>query len=279
MSVADLRQGVADLSTLANADLAELWATVTTADEARAALEDILPDLCETYGSASATLAADWYDTLREDMNIDGQFSAITADLGDQGGDVLARWGIGPLFGPEPDWAAAMALIEGGLQRRIANGARDTITGSSYADPKAIGWQRVGVGECSFCAMLIGRGDVYSEGTARFASHDHCKCGAEPAFGGKPLPVKPYTPSSKNITDADRARVGDWLAENDPSAAQKAGTSTRKAKAPMKTNLDATATTAQLRSTLADLEKSAAKFSSPGTVARIADLRRKIAAR
>jgi len=214
---ADLRQGVADLSTLANADLAELWRTVTNADEARAALQDILPALCETYGSASATLAADWYDTLREDMNIDGRFSAITADLGDQGGDVLARWGIGPLFGPEPDWAAAMVLIEGGLQRRIANGARDTITGSSYADPKALGWQRVGVGACAkFCQMLIDRGAVYSEGTARFASHDHCHCHAIPAFGGRPLPVKPYTPSV-----------------HDSTPAQKAGTSTRKTNVPV----------------------------------------------
>jgi len=266
----DLRQGVADLSTLANADLAELWRTVSTADEARAALEGILPDLADTYGSASATLAADWYDETRDSLKIAGRFTAITADLGDLGGLALARWGIGPLFGPEPDWAAAQTLIEGGLQRRIANGARDTITGSSYADPKAIGWQRVGSGECAFCAMLIGRGAVYSEGTARFASHDHCKCGAHPAWDNEPLPVKPYTPSGKNITDADRARVRDYLAENDPAKPRKVAA---------KVDIDATHTVAQLRSTLADLEKSAATFSSPGTVARLKDLRQKIAAR
>jgi len=278
VSVAELRQNIADLSTLANADLTVLWATVTTADEARAALEDILPGLCDTYGSASATLAADWYDNLREDMNIGGQFSAITAELGDMGGDVLARWGIGPLFGPEPDWAAAQTLIEGGLQRRIANASRDTITGSSYADSRAVGWQRVGTGECAFCRMLIGRGDVYTEHTARFASHDHCHCGAHPAWRNEPLPVKPYTPSGKNITDADRARVRDWLAENDPAAAQKAGKS-KPRKAPMNADVDATRTVTQLRSTLADLEKADAKFSTPQGAARIAELRRKIAAR
>ena len=179
----DLRQGVADLSTLANADLADLWRTVTNADEARAALQDILPGLCETYGSASATLAADWYDTLREDMNIAGKFTAITADLGDVGGDVLARWGIGPLFGPEPNWSAAQSLIAGGLQRRIANGARDTITGSSYADPKAAGWRRIGLGgSCEFCTMLLGRGAVYTKSTAVFHAHDHCNCGAAPEW-------------------------------------------------------------------------------------------------
>ena len=55
-------------------------------------------------------------------------------------------------------------------------------TVSSTTDPKARGWQRVGVGECDFCSMLIGRGAVYSEATADFLSHDHCHCYAEPAF-------------------------------------------------------------------------------------------------
>jgi hypothetical protein len=59
--------------------------------------------------------------------------------------------------------------------------------------------------------MLIARGAVYTEVTADFASHDHCNCSAVPAFGGQPLAVKPYTPSSKNITDADRARVREYL--------------------------------------------------------------------
>ena len=214
MSVAELRQSIADLSTLANADLTVLWATVSTADEARMALQDILPGLCETYGSASATLAADWYDTLREDMNIAGKFTAITADLGDVGGDVLARWGIGPLFGPEPNWAAAQTLIAGGLQLRIANASRDTITGSTYADPKTIGWQRIGNGNCAFCERLIARGDVYSEGTSRFAAHDHCNCGAIPAFGGELLPVKKFTPKDRKSTPVERERIRDWIAAN-----------------------------------------------------------------
>lgn len=182
MSTSALRQGVADLSTLANADLAELWRTVTNADEARAALLEILPDLCDTYGSAASTLAADWYDETRDGLRVAGRFSAITADLGDLGGDVLARWGIAPLFGADPNWLAAQTLIEGGLQRRIANASRDTVTGSTYADPKAVGWQRVGNGDCSWCEMLISRGAVYTEASSQFAAHDHCQCGAMPQF-------------------------------------------------------------------------------------------------
>jgi hypothetical protein len=31
--------------------------------------------------------------------------------------------------------------------------------------------------------MLIGRGAVYTEASVDFEAHDHCHCGAEPAWG------------------------------------------------------------------------------------------------
>lgn len=215
-----LRDGVAELSGSAAEDLAALWVQVQTAQQARDALQDVLPDLTYTYTLAAASLAADWYDELRAEQNVAGSFTAIVADLGDVadlGADVLARWGVEPLFQQEPDWEAAQTLVDGGLQRRIANGARDTVVGSTLADPVALGWQRIGNGDCPFCEMLIARGAVYTEATARFASHDHCQCEAMPAFGGRPLPVKPYTPTTRNVTAADRARVREYLAEHHAS--------------------------------------------------------------
>ena len=207
----DLRNAVRDLHSLAADDLRGLWRQVTNLDEAREALEDVLPLLTRTYGQAAAAVAADWYDELRDELNIGSRFSAIVADLDDQGADVLARWGVEPLLGSEPDWRRAQVLIDGGLQRRIANGARETVRISSIEDPQAQGWQRTGGGDCAFCDMLIGRGAVYSEATADFAAHDHCQCAAVPAFKGRAKPVKPYTPSSRNVTDADRARVREYL--------------------------------------------------------------------
>jgi hypothetical protein len=47
-----------------------------------------------------------------------------------------------------------------------------------------------------------------------FAAHDHCRCIAVPAFAGRPTPVQPYTPTSRDITDADRTRVRAYLAEH-----------------------------------------------------------------
>lgn len=208
----ELRQAVADLSTLAAADLNDLWRQVSTAEEARDALLDVLPALSSTYSLAAGTVAADWYDEQRDTLNISGRFSAIVADLDDQGADVLARWGVSPLFTPEADWRRAQVLIDGGLQLRIANAARYTVSGSAVADPQARGWQRQGDGKsCAFCSMLIARGAVYRESTAAFAAHDHCGCVAVPAWDGHPVPVKPYTPSERVANDADRARVRQYL--------------------------------------------------------------------
>jgi hypothetical protein len=177
-----LRSGVASLATLAHADLDTLWRQVSDAETAREMLKDILPALVETYGLAAGTFAADWYDERRDEVDAKGRFRAIVPDLGDSGTEALAGWGVAPLFQAEPDWVAARTLISGGLQRRIANMSRQTITTSSVADPQARGWQRVGGGGCDFCAMLIGRGAVYTEATADFESHDHCNCAAVPAF-------------------------------------------------------------------------------------------------
>lgn len=205
----DLRDGVNGLVVLARNDLAALWRQVSNAAEAQTALRDIMPSLIDTYGAAAASLAADWYDERRAKAGVGGRFTAIPADIRETGSAELVGWATSTAT----DMDALQGLILGGTQRRIANFSRGTITGSSIADPKATGWQRVGSGECAFCSMLIGRGAVYSESSADFASHDHCNCSAAPAFSGEPRPVKAFTPSPRQ-NPADRARARRWIAEH-----------------------------------------------------------------
>lgn len=207
----ELRSNLANLVTLAGADIADAMRQFDNAETLRDGLIDVLRGLLPYYGSAAASLAADWYDELRAQDNVKGRFRAIVPDQGDLGAEELVRWGIAPLFHPEPDPASALTLIQGGAQRRILNQSRATITGSAVEDPQAHGWQRAGSGECAFCAMLISRGAVYTRATADFASHDHCHCTAVPAWDGRPRPVRPYTPSNRNIDAADRARVREYL--------------------------------------------------------------------
>lgn len=207
----DLRDDVRELTDTASDDLALLWRQVRNATEAETALRDILPALIDTYGSAAGTLAANWYDDLRDKVGPRGRFIAIPADIKDSGAQALIGWSLDEAT----DYSAFQSLVVGGTQRRVTNFSRATLTGSSAADPASVGWKRIGGGECEFCQMLISRDQLYSEATADFASHDHCKCSAYPLIkGAEPIRVKDYVKSTRNITDADRARVRAYIASH-----------------------------------------------------------------
>lgn len=151
---------LAALTALAASEVGAIWADLDTAEAAREALLGLLPQLVLVYGEAAATLAADWYDDIRDTDGAVGRFTAIPAEVDVAGADSLARWAVDPLFRAEPDWGAARSLVEGGLQRRIANADRDTITGSIDLDPAALGYARHARPDaCAFCAMLATRGD------------------------------------------------------------------------------------------------------------------------
>lgn len=167
-----LRSQVRGLTRLAEEDLAALWRKTLSEPALRAAL----PPLIDVYGSAAASVAADWYDEYRDAHRASGRFRARPAVIADSGEQALVGWA----FSEATDDAALKVLIAGGMQRRITNFARFTVTSSSVADPAAEGWVRVGVGECDWC-------DQYLDGEIRsvaydFPAHDHCNCHAEPAL-------------------------------------------------------------------------------------------------
>lgn len=176
------RRDLTALTDTAASDIAVMFRRFDTAEAARDGLMDLLPRLISVYGSAAVSLAADWYDDLRDAAAPPGRFTAIPADLpGRERTDVLARWAVSPLYGGSGA-SVAQSLVIGGLQRLIANADRQTVMVSSVADRGAKGWARAGTGQCDFCQMLIGRGAVYTEASADFRSHDHCGCVAVPSF-------------------------------------------------------------------------------------------------
>lgn len=175
---AQLRSDLDLVATLAARDLDTLWSQVESARQAEEALRDVMPGLIATYGSAAAAVGADWYDQDRLDSGARGRFRAVVATPNDSDPQRLVSWALGEAR----DLPGFRTLIIGGAQRRISNYSRTTISGSSVADPAARGWKRVGVGQCEFCAMLIGRGAVYTEATVDFHAHDHCQCSPAPAW-------------------------------------------------------------------------------------------------
>lgn len=236
----ELRSQIASLSEAATSELADLWAQILTpeveqeredvvnigapltvwaaalAAEVLDALMDVIPALVGDYSSAAVVAAAEWYTAYRATKGVAGVFAPDLPPLGLQGAEELAGWGASLITPEDADWDAALARISGGLQRRIADAGRKTITNATYEDPQATGWQRQARPDgCGFCQMLAGRGNVFkSRDTAEFGAHDNCNCLALPAFGGIPVPVKPYTPTSRTITDADRARTRAWIKAN-----------------------------------------------------------------
>jgi hypothetical protein len=204
-----LRSDTGKIVRLADADLAKLWRMVAQGASAEVALRDLLPAIVTEYGALGGALAAEWYDGQRAKAGVKGRFTSTPIAADDRGSQALIGWA---LFEAKDD-QTLQTLILGGVQRRIADHVRLTVMDSSVADPQAKGWERVGSGECDFCAMLIGRGAVYSEASADFASHDHCNCSAVPAFDGEPRPVKPYTPSLRQ-NPADQARAREYIASH-----------------------------------------------------------------
>lgn len=181
---ADQHKAVTALTGRAKAALIAAWPSAGSAEQVRDALLTILPAIGDEFTTAAASLAADWYDDLREERRVPGRHRSLLPEPPDLARyEALARWGVSPLFTESPNVAAAQSLVSGGLGRIVANGHRDTVMLNAVADPQALGWSRYGSGSsCEFCQMLISRGDVYTEATADFEAHDHCNCIAGPRF-------------------------------------------------------------------------------------------------
>lgn len=66
--------------------------------------------------------------------------------------------------------------------RLVLSGGRNTITATTHADPKAIGWARATSGSpCAFCAKGAAKG-IWTERGAHMDAHDGCHCSAEPIY-------------------------------------------------------------------------------------------------
>ena len=216
-SEAQQRQALNRLYDLAKRELGDALALVPDPADTAAVVEVIttyVPAICERYGLAAGTLAADWYEDLRDQAEAAGYFRAVMSDLPDRRRyEALAAWAA-----TKDD---IETLVGGGVQRIIANMHRHTVMQSAFADPAADGWARFGNGAtCDFCLMLVSRGGIYRESSATFATHDHCDCGAGPIWKGLAgaRQVDAYKASARRRSDStresDNARARAWIESN-----------------------------------------------------------------
>lgn len=221
--VARFKKANAGIVRLLRRDLDAFWATLDLRrpEAARDALLDFLPLLSDTYGDVAAAVAADWYDDLREAAQVAGSFRATPAAL--VPADVVqarARFGAQHLWSDDP--SQTLTFLSSAMTKYALQPGWDTIAESSRRDPKASGWRRVARADgCKFCRMLEGRGGVYKESTAHFASHGDCNCAAVPDWdpNAPEVDVTQYEASvrtsrmSPERREQHRQRIADYLAE------------------------------------------------------------------
>lgn len=188
-----------DVATIAAADLAALWETVETRDEAVTLAKEVFPELVQKYGPISSLIASDFYGQLRAGAGVGYGFVAglLDAAIEAEQARAVAGWGVGPLFESGVDFTVSKPtsfdLLVNGLFRLVQQYGRDTIVQAVASDPAKPRFARVPRGShtCSFCTLLASRGAVYASSRAAGDMnkyHGFCDCQPTPIFEGETLP-------------------------------------------------------------------------------------------
>lgn len=231
-----VRRGLQLVTDAARADLRAVVAASRGESPAtiRAAVFAAAPLLVDEYSDGAAALALDWYEELRDAARAPNSFtpkplrSVTDADVA-----AMVAQATSTLHDIEDRVAAeaerlveeatrnSLTLLEGGLQKLVADGFWETTTGNTSQDPDAVGWQRFARdGACKFCLMQAARGAVFTAATARFAAHTTCHCLAGPSFDptAPQADVMQYVAAKRQRTEKERADLRAYLNHNFPDA-------------------------------------------------------------
>lgn len=202
-----------------NAVVSALGRLSGSPEQQRSLLLDITPSVIAHYSDGSSALAADFYDDERERAAPPKLYIAepIIIDRTVKIRSAIA-WAAKPLF--DGDLATSGSRLAEVVQLETARPYRDTITTNRRRDPSAVGWRRVSNGGCKFCVMLAAKGAIFSDESARFASHTNCKCTAQPVFStndfGEEASAMQYMASSRRRSPEQQARLREYLNVNYP---------------------------------------------------------------
>ena len=186
----------------------------------RNALMVTAPAIVADYSDAAAVLALEWYSEIRAESPVNTSFDPSPLKTVT---DVDARAAVARAFDVDAEVARAVANLDGELEMLVADGFRETVVGNTREDPDAVGWKRhANPGACKFCLMLAAKGAVYTEDTARFATHPNCYCIAGPAIGHKEIwaeatPMQ-YLASERVRTPEEKKNLRAYLKKNYPDA-------------------------------------------------------------
>lgn len=186
--------------------------------DVRNQLITIMQALCGLTSDVAATLAAEFYDGIRERM-VGERMGAINApEYSDVATEQFVRFAVTPLA---VDGPAASPEVVRLLDERVGYAAKsaagNTVIRNSQRDTRRVRFARIPRATksypngCPFCQMLASRGFVYA--SARTAGefdhyHNDCQCMVVPGFGDNPS-VEGYNPR-----DYDEG-YREWLASQE----------------------------------------------------------------
>lgn len=191
------QQADADLDSVTGQRVSDLLSMLSVSNPAeyQAGVLDTMPALVAELSDVSAVIAADMYETAREQAEARGRF---VVDLSDPPNvdqvEASSRWALAPVFQAESalsfvEIAALVSVrLEASAARLVREGGRRTITENTERDPAKPRYQRflsARSKHCDFCSMLAGRGAVYhTKDTAGVGKHfhDRCHCYVELVF-------------------------------------------------------------------------------------------------
>lgn len=178
-----------------------LTATALRTPAAIGAIQELLADIVSVWGEVAGTIAADFFDEMRDQAGVRGGFSAYVPDPLNvaQVNGVVELASVPPADVEELDVDAMLARLEGPTQRLIRQAQRNTLEESARRDPARARVARVPMGDttCGFCLVLASRGYVYrSEASAGRDNryHDFCDCEQDLTWSPTPEPPDGYDP-------------------------------------------------------------------------------------
>lgn len=156
----------------------------------------VMLEAVQIYGDASATAAADYYDSVMSAAGTGAKPALLHSGVDEDQAEKVARYQAGKLVkGDQLGFARECAAYASDATRQAAN---RTMLGNALRDEgRGVRYARVPTGAetCTFCRMLSSRGFVYrSKESAKLFGHNHRGCNCEIAVSTDAEGLEGYDP-------------------------------------------------------------------------------------
>lgn len=177
------RRGQLQIRARALQDFIRIWPLWDGSARSFRRLTEASVPLARAHHRLSSTFGGSYYEAFRKAEGLSEKPPKLADFLDEKKvagtlfvvGQKMTGDAIAAGHSPQAAMQTALTRTSGAMTRMVLEGGRESLVLSTAADQQAQGWVRVTSGDpCAFCAMLCGRGPVFSEDSADFEAHDHC---------------------------------------------------------------------------------------------------------